>query len=110
MKQLGFIEELIPLVKSGEKTVTWRVNDDKNLSAGDTIEAVEAVTRKPFCKIELLSVRTTTFGKLSEDDWKGHEKFPTKQAMYDQYTKNYGFAIGPETPLKVIKFRLIERN
>ncbi|HLC68102.1 MAG TPA: ASCH domain-containing protein [archaeon] len=107
MKQLGFIEELIPLVISGEKTITWRVNDDKNLSVNDLVECVESKTRKQFCRIKLLSIRNTTFGQLTDDDWKGHEKFASSEAMYKQYSKNYGFKITPETPLKVINFRLI---
>jgi hypothetical protein len=33
MKTLKFYDNLIPLILSGEKTSTWRIFDDKNLSA-----------------------------------------------------------------------------
>jgi hypothetical protein len=41
MKIVKFRDYLVPLVLSGEKTSTWRLFDDKNLSAEDEIELRE---------------------------------------------------------------------
>jgi len=35
MKSLKFSAELVPLILSGEKTMTWRFWDDKDLDSGD---------------------------------------------------------------------------
>lgn len=108
MKQLGFVKELIPLVLSGQKYISWRVNDDKDLSANDTIQLVEMITREPFAKAKIISVKNTTFGKLTPDDRDGHEKFTSEKEMLDTYSGYYGQKITADTPLKVIKFKLIQ--
>jgi len=37
MKQLKFSEPLSYLILSGKKDITWRINDNKNISVGDLI-------------------------------------------------------------------------
>lgn len=108
MKQLGFVQELIPLVLSGEKYITWRsIPDDKDLSVGDIVECVEAKTLQPFAKIKLITVKITTFGNMTEDDRNGHEKFSSEKELYDTYSRYFGQNVTKDTPVKVIKFKLI---
>lgn len=108
MKQLGFVKELIPLVLSGKKNITWRRGDDeKNLSSGDIIECVETKSRKPFCRIRLISIRDTTFGNIAEDDKKGHETFSSEKEMYNTYSRYFEQKVTEDTAVKVIKFELI---
>ena len=44
---------------------------------------------------------------LHEDDWDGHEKFQSEEEMYAAFSKYYMFNVGPETRLKVIKFKVL---
>ncbi len=37
MKRLRFSEPLPELILSGRKTVTWRINDEKNIQQGDVL-------------------------------------------------------------------------
>ena len=107
MKQLGFVKELMPLVLSGKKNTTWRINDKRDLSVGDIIECVEMVTREPFAKMKITSVKNTTFGEMSEEDMEGHEKFSSEKEMLDTYSRYYKQEVTASTPVKVVKFVLI---
>lgn len=43
-------------------------------------------------------------GALTSDDWTGHERFESEEEMYTTYRRYYGPQVGPETPVKIIKF------
>lgn len=43
MKRLKLDHELAKLVRQGEKTSTWRVFDDKDISEGDELEFVDKI-------------------------------------------------------------------
>ncbi len=60
-KILKFRESLSRIVLSGEKDSTWRLFDDKNLSAGDDVSFVVWETGRPFARAKILAVRETTF-------------------------------------------------
>ena len=106
MKTLKFSESLVPLILSGKKTTTWRVNDDKDISEGDII-SLNRVTGSEFCRAKIISVKETTFGELSERDKEGHERFSSDGEMYQAYSGYYSIEIGPETNLKIVKFELL---
>ena len=69
MKTIKFRKALSQLILSGKKDSTWRLFDDKNLSAGDTVSLVIWETQEEFAIVNLLSVREATFGQLTETDW-----------------------------------------
>ena len=56
MKIIKFAAALVPLVLSGEKNVTWRLFDDKNLSVGDDLEFINRDTGKVFGYAKILKV------------------------------------------------------
>ncbi|KHO48058.1 MAG: PUA-like protein [archaeon GW2011_AR5] len=108
MKQLGFVSELIPLVLSGEKTITWRRQPyDFDILPGDVLEFVESVTRKPFARAKIVSVNNTTFGGMRHEDKEGHEKFVSEEEMYRTYSGYFGYSVTGSSLVKVIKFKLI---
>ena len=53
-------------------------------------------------------MKETVFGELTDEDWKGHEKFESEKKMYDTYSKYYNQKVGENSPVKIIKFKLIK--
>ena len=106
IKRLKFLEPLPELVLRGLKDVTWRVNDDKNIAVGDVLSLCRC-DGKEFAKADVVRVKETTFGRLSEEDKKGHEEFSCDAEMYETYSNYYGLRVTPETGVKVIKFKLV---
>ncbi len=107
MKTLKFREVLSKLILSGEKNTTWRLFDDKNLSAGDVVSFLVWENKKEFAKAKIIEVKETTLGKLTDKDWDGHEKFSSNEEMYKTYSKYYTQDVDENTILKVIKFELL---
>jgi len=106
-KTLKFRDYLVPLILSGEKTVTWRLFDDKDLQIEDDIVFINWNTGEVFSEGKIKSVRTKTLGTLDESDYEGHEKFESDESMYASYSLYYKDKdIGPDTPLKIISFEL----
>ncbi len=83
-----------------------RINDDKNLIVGDVLDLCKT-NNEEFGKTKIISVKETTFGKLSNEDRDGHEKFNSEEEMYKTYSKYYKTEINSESKLKIIKFELI---
>lgn len=94
------------LIAKKEKTTTWRLFDDKDLSVGDTVSFVVWESGEEFAKARIIETKETTFSELTEEDWKGHEKFESIEEMYATYSKYYNREVAPESPVKVIKFDL----
>lgn len=106
MKTLKFRKYLSELILRGEKDSTWRLFDDKDLCAGDEVSFLVWETQEEFAKAILLDVKETTFGKLTEKDWEGHEKFSSDKEMYTTCTKYYGRQVTKDSPVKIVKFAL----
>ncbi len=104
MKTLNFRQNLSELIRKGEKTTTWRLFDDKDLTTGDMVVFAVWETKQPFAEATLTSVREVEFGKLAEKDWEGHERFASEKEMYDKYSLYYNTDVGPETKVKIINF------
>ena len=108
MKTLKFREKLSKLILKGEKDITWRLFDDKNLSMGDRVQFLVWENLEEFAQAELLEVKETTFGELTSKDWEGHEKFELDKEMYQTYSKYYNREVIAGSPVKVIKFKVLE--
>lgn len=106
MKTLKFREKLSQLILEKRKNTTWRLFDDKNLSAGDEVIFLVWETGKEFAKVKLLEVRETVFGKLTEQDWVGQEKFESDEKMYKTFSQYYNQEVNENSPVKIIKFEL----
>ena len=108
-KTLKFSPELVPLVLSGEKDSTWRLWDDKDLKEGDVITLIKRPELVPFATAELVSVVEKPIGQMTEEDKMGHEKFASDEEMYKIYTGYYKRTVDLETPIKIVRFKLIKK-
>lgn len=106
-KQLKFASPLIPLILSGEKTSTWRLFDDKDLTTGDMFEILEQGTLRAFGLAEITSVTEKPLGELTEEDKKGHEKFANNEELYATYKNYYQQEVTPQTMIKLISFKRV---
>jgi len=64
-------------------------------------------TLEEFARAELLDVKETTFGELTEEDWEGHKKFASDDEMYKTYSIYYKREVGKDIPVKIIKYKLL---
>jgi len=106
MKTLKFRETLSKLILAGEKDTTWRLFDDKNLMAGDAVSLITWETKQEFARAKIISIRETTLGELSAEDWEGHERFSSEEEMYTTYSRYYNRLVTKDTLVKVIRFEL----
>lgn len=106
-KALKFRDHLVKLIVAGEKDVTWRLFDDKNISAGDQVDMINWNTGEKFGEADILEVREKPLGQLEENDFDGHEKFTSDEEMYKTYRLYYGDQVGPDTLVKIIRFKLV---
>lgn len=106
MKPVKFREFLSKLILSGEKDVTWRLFDDKDISKGDELSLIVWETGEEFAKALVLETTIKTFAELTEADWSGHERFPSDEEMYATYSLYYKQPVNEHTPVKMIKFQL----
>lgn len=110
MKTLKLDHALAKLIISGEKTSTWRVNDDKDLTVNDEIEFIDKVDPvRPdswqiigFAKID--SIVEKRFADVQDSDFDSHESFDTRDAMLQTYRGYYGDSINEDTPVKMVNF------
>lgn len=97
-------------MRNGEKTDTWRVNDDKDLSVNDQVEFIDKVDPKQRSSWEIFGVATIDevltkrLGDLGEQELRAHN-YTSPADMYKALRGYYGKGIGPETPVKIIRFR-----
>ena len=106
MKTLKFSEPLPNLILSGEKTTTWRINDEKDIETGDKLSLCNN-SGKEFAKAEVISVKETVFGNLTKNDKETHEKFSSGKEMLQKYSKYYRMNVTPKTKVKIIRFKLL---
>ncbi len=107
MKIMRFREVLSKLILNGEKGVTFRLFDDKDLSEGDIVSFVVWETGEEFARAKLIQVKEKEFGDLTEEDFEGHERFNSEKEKYDTYSLYYEREVTPKSPTKIIKFELI---
>jgi hypothetical protein len=49
-------------------------------------------------------VAIKTLGTLTDDDWEGHERYESEDAMYAEYRSYYGDKVNKDTEVKIIHF------
>jgi len=106
MKTLKFDAEFVQPILAGDKTSTWRMFDEKNLQVGDEMEFINKQTGETFAKARLTGVVEKSFKNLTLEDWKGHDKFVSEKEMYETYSRYYSKEVTPQTPVKIIHFKL----
>ena len=108
MKTVKFASDLVPLILSGQKTATWRFNDDKNIQVGDDLEFKDAQSGVVFGHAKVLSVREKKIKDITDADYdEGHEKYANTDALIQSFKGYYGEGVSGESIIKLIKFELL---
>jgi len=105
-KTLKFREHLVKSILSGEKNTTWRLFDDKNLTVGDKIDLINWNTKEKFGEAIITNIKEKKMGEIEEKDFNGHEKFSSKEEMFDTYLTYYGDKVDINTIVKIIRFNI----
>jgi hypothetical protein len=106
MKTLKFRSNLVELILSGKKTVTWRLFDDKDLTVGDELELVNKETMIKFANAVIVGIHKKRLGDIGGGDFEGHETYESRDDMFKEMIKNYGDKVNGDTIVKIIEFRL----
>lgn len=106
-KTIKFRDYLAKLILEGKKDITWRLFDEKNLQKGDTVDLINWNNGEKFGEGILTDIWEKKMNELNDNDFDGHEKFASTEEMYQTYRKYYGDKIGPDTIVKVIRFKLL---
>ncbi len=108
-KKLYFAAEHVPLIKSKTITTTWRLFDHgADLDVGDTVKLFNAKNGVCFGKAKITSVVDKKLSEIDAEDKIGHEGYETPKEMYAVFTNFYQREVGPSTPVRVIKFSLLD--
>ncbi len=109
VKPLKFKDNLVNQILDGSKVITWRINDDKDLSAGDKLLFVNADRGGDFALAEIANVREKKLGDVGEIDFEeGHERYSDKEDMIAHYREYYGNGVSWNSVLKMVKFKILE--
>lgn len=106
-KKMKFRDSLAKKILAGEKKWTWRLFDDKGLVVGDRVDLINWETKEKFAEAELTEVREKRLGELEADDFDDDHRYSSSDEMYAGFRKYYGDEVGPDSPLKIIKFKLL---
>ncbi len=113
MKKLKLDHELAMLVLKGEKTSTWRIFDDKDLSVNDRVMLIDKVdlekpqTWKNIGVATIKRVVQKRLGDIEDVDFDGHESFASREEVLATYQKYYGSDVSWETPVKILDFDFV---
>lgn len=104
-KTIKFTPELTELVKTGEKTKTFRLRDDKFLKTGDRVLFAtrdgQEVTE--FGEGKLVAVTEKKLKDLNKKDYEGNEQVTDPVEHYKKY---YGDDVTEDELVKVIEFKV----
>ena len=109
MKCLKFFNPLPAMILNGEKTITWRINDEKDIVVGDVLSFCNRDGQE-FAQARVVRVWEREFGKFTDEEKSGHERFASDEEMYETYSRYYNMKVTPKTMVKVIKFELLKSN
>lgn len=110
MKTLKFEHEQAELIAAGQKTSTWRLGDEKNLSVNDEVRLIDKVaperpeTWRVFGTAHIERIIEKRLGDISAEDMEGHEFFSSREEMLATYQMYYDNDVSLSTPIKLIDF------
>jgi len=110
VKTLKFDHQYAQEILQGDKSSTWRLYDDKDLSVDDTVRIIDKVNDSDPASWKVIGdgrvteVSEKKLSAVSEADMEGHEHFDSQDAMLEHYRGYYGPRVSLETPVKIIKF------
>lgn len=107
-KTIGFASKLVPLIKSGEKTLTYRLGEKYNfLDVGDQIYACNSATDEKLALFKIVGKEKTTFAELPLDR-EGHEIYKSKEAQRKQFEKYYQREVVDGETAVILEFKVVE--
>lgn len=107
-KSIGFAPNLVPLIKNGAKTLTYRLGNKYDfLDIGDFIELRNSKDDKIFAQVEIIKKSWTTFGELPIDRL-GHEVYSSKNKQREVFNKYYGKDLEDNDKILVLGFKLVK--
>ncbi len=110
MKSLKFDRANAELIQSGQKHITWRISDDKDLAVGDTVIIVDkansqhARSWQVIGTAEIRSITEKRISDLTVQDKQDHGSFALGGQMVSTLKNYYGAHVNEQTPLKIIDF------
>lgn len=99
---------MLPLILTGKKTATWRLDDDKDLQEGDVVEFVRADKLEVFARAKLTRVIEKPFGELTDEEKEGHEEYESEEELFKTFSGYYDRPVDKETVFKIAKYQLLE--
>jgi ribonuclease HI len=111
MKTLKFNHEFAKLILAGEKTSTWRLYDDKDLSVDDKINFIDKINPddpKTWVVIGqglVTEIIEKKLGAVTKEDMEGHEIFNSQNDMLNHYKDYYGERVTLDIPVKIVFFK-----
>ena len=106
-KSIGFAHNLVPLVKSGEKVLTYRLGDKWNfLEVGDHILTDDSSTNEVFAELEIIGKEVGTFGTL-RDDRDGHEVYESPEQRREVFRKYYNREVPDDETAIIFQFKVV---
>lgn len=112
MKALKLDHDLAQQVLAGQKSSTWRLFDDKDLSVNDQIRLIDKVdkTRPETWKVigiaRISTVIQKRLGDIEQADYEGHAEYSSKNEMLKAFQGYYGSDVNFDTIVKIIRFEL----
>ncbi len=109
MKALKLEHTLADLVRSGQKTSTWRLYDDKDLSVNDVVRLIDKVdpdrpeTWKVIGTAHIEQVIEKRLDNITTDEMAEHGYGSTDE-MVTTFQSYYGNDVSIATPVKIIHF------
>jgi ribonuclease HI len=110
LKYVKVSHKVSKLIMDGEKSSTWRINDEKNISVDDAIGIIDKVDPKDPSSWQIIgtghvnSVIQKRLSDVHSDDLGPGETFDSRQEMMKTFRKYYGPDISERTTLKIINF------
>lgn len=110
MKKIKLDHDLAQAVLKGDKTSTWRLYDDKNLTVNDRIVLIDKVdpqqaqTWQAIGSGRINKVVEKRVGDITPDDYEGHNPYDSQEALLADLRKHYGERVTRDTPVKMIHF------
>ncbi|HEX5447665.1 MAG TPA: reverse transcriptase-like protein [Candidatus Saccharimonadales bacterium] len=111
MKTLKFDHEAAQEVLGGQKTATWRLFDDKDLSVNDQLRVIDKVNPDDGNSWRVIGEAVVTeivakkLGDVTDKDMAGHEIYRSKDEMLEVYRRRYGERVNLDDPVKIVYFK-----
>jgi len=104
---IRFKDYLIPLIKSGNKVLTYRKGDKyASLEPNDVVGFINGATNEKAGSIKITDKYYTTFKELPFDVI-GHEKYKSKQHQKEVF-ESYCGEMNDDEEILVLRFEIIK--